>query len=114
LTAAITGFSSPSDLIEQGLGAVGVVAAFFGAVAVHLADVGAGHKALALAGDDDAQHLRLGLDAAKDPIQLAQSLVVERVARFGTVHGDHDDGPVLLHLCIFQAFRQLLDCFAHG
>ena len=48
----------------------------------------------------------------KDPIKLAQSLVVERVERFGTVHGDHDDGPVLLHLCIFQAFRQLLDCFA--
>ena len=67
----------------------------YGGKILHLADVGPGHKGAARAGEDEHQHLVVGLRRVQDGVQILQHLVVQGVQGLGTVHGDDPDGAAL-------------------
>ena len=60
-----------------------------------LADVGPSHKGTARAGEDDHQHLVVGLHRIQGGVQIPQDLLVQGVERLGAVHGQYSDGSAL-------------------
>ena len=104
LTAAAQG--KAVDCGDDGLGEVlqlqkdlvAIAAEFLGlngSKVLHLADVGPSHKGTARAGEDDHQHLVVGLHRIQGGVQIPQDLLVQGVERLGAVHGQYSDGSAL-------------------
>ena len=104
LTAAAQG--KAVDCGDDGLGEVlqlqkdlvAIAAEFLGlngSEVLHLADVGPSHKGTARAGEDDHQHLVVGLHRIQGGVQIPQDLLIQGVQGLRAVHGQHPDGAAL-------------------
>lgn len=91
LTAAITGMGKVSSLRNTSLPFLPKASPSALVRGAHLADIGAGHKALfTRSGEDEATDGFL-IDRVEGLIQLIQHGAVQRIEGLGTVDGDNTD-----------------------